>query len=78
MINLHMYSLFVRISLLSIYCEFGRLTSSTVIHSYYKLNWIELHWGGANEQAEAIQRGKKGARNWLDEAEELVETVVCA
>lgn len=48
--------------------------SILVIHPYYKLNWIELHWGGAEAQAEAVLRGESNARNWVDEAEKLVES----
>ncbi|KAF9016920.1 hypothetical protein BDP27DRAFT_1251621, partial [Rhodocollybia butyracea] len=51
---------------------------SLFIHPYYKLNWIELHWGGADAQAEAIAGGDGYAQNWMDEAEKLVEATVCA
>lgn len=54
------------------------ITFILVIHPYYKLNWIELHWGGAATQAEAIKNGDKHARNWVDEAEKLVEATVCS
>lgn len=48
----------------------------TVIHPYYKLKWIEHHWGGAEAQAEEILAGNFGAKNWIDEAEKLVEKTV--
>lgn len=54
-----------------------RLTSYPVIHPYYKLHWIELHWGGAETQAAEIAMGNLNAKNWVDEAEKIVEAKVC-
>ncbi|KAF9060114.1 hypothetical protein BDP27DRAFT_1237396, partial [Rhodocollybia butyracea] len=51
---------------------------SLFIHPYYKLHWIELHWGGAEAQAAEIAAGNKNAKNWIDEAEKLVEATVRA
>jgi hypothetical protein len=48
----------------------------TVIHPYYKLHWIELHWGGAEAQEAEIAAGNYDAKNWVDEAERIVEAKV--
>lgn len=47
-----------------------------VIHPYFKLDWIDEHWGGAKEQQEEILKGNVHAKNWLKEAERIVETAV--
>jgi hypothetical protein len=44
-----------------------------VLHPYYKLAYIKLAWGGAEEQA----AGNLDAKNWQDEAQKVVETEVC-
>ena len=47
-----------------------------LLHPYYKLNYIEMAWGGAAEQAEEIRAGNKHAKNWQDEAQKIVEAAV--
>ncbi|KAH9072763.1 hypothetical protein EDB83DRAFT_2219895, partial [Lactarius deliciosus] len=46
------------------------------LHPYYKLEYIKMAWGGAEEQAEKIQAGNKEAKNWQDEAQKILETTV--
>jgi hypothetical protein len=53
------------------------LTSSfTVLHPYYKLAYIKLSWGGAEEKAAEIAAGNLDAKDWHDEANKLVENTV--
>ncbi|KAF8495240.1 hypothetical protein F5888DRAFT_1616033, partial [Russula emetica] len=46
------------------------------LHPYYKLEYIKMAWGGAEEQAEEIQAGNMNAKNWQDEAQKTLETTV--
>jgi hypothetical protein len=49
-----------------------------VLHPYYKLTYIKLAWGGPDEQAAEIAAGNCEARDWQDEAKQIVEkTVSC-
>jgi len=51
----------------------------TALHPYYKLEYIKMAWGGADEQAEEIEAGNMNAKNWQDEAQKILETTVsCA
>ena len=36
-----------------------------------------MAWGGETEQAEEIQQGNLEAKNWQDEALQILEKVVC-
>jgi hypothetical protein len=45
----------------------------TVLHPYYKLEYIKLAWGGAAEQAEERASGNANVKNWQDEAQKVVE-----
>lgn len=47
-----------------------------VLHPYYKLNYIKLAWGGAEEQMADIAAGNHDAKNWQAEAEKIVENMV--
>jgi len=47
-----------------------------LLHPYYKLDYIEMAWGGTAEQAEEIRAGNKHAKNWQDEAQKIVEAAV--
>jgi hypothetical protein len=47
-----------------------------VLHPYYKLNYIKLSWGGADEQAMERLGGNPFAKNWQDEALKVVEKMV--
>ena len=49
----------------------------TVLHPYYKLAYIKLLWGGAEEQAAEFDAGNFAAKNWQDEAKKIVENTVC-
>jgi hypothetical protein len=48
----------------------------SVLHPYYKLNYIRLAWGGEAEQQAEIKAGHDNAKNWQKEAEAIVESVV--
>jgi hypothetical protein len=47
-----------------------------VLHPYYKLDYIKLSWGGAEEQAIERLEGNLDAKNWQDEALKVVEKTV--
>ncbi|GLB39419.1 hypothetical protein LshimejAT787_0605810 [Lyophyllum shimeji] len=46
------------------------------LHPYYKLAYIEHAWGGENEQQDAIAKGDLDAKNWQDEAQQIVENTM--
>jgi len=48
----------------------------SVLHPYYKLDHIEMAWGGAKEQAEEIQAGNFHAKDWQEEARLIIEKAV--
>jgi hypothetical protein len=47
-----------------------------VLHPYYKLDYIKLSWGGAEEQELECWEGNMFAKNWQDEALKIVEKMV--
>ncbi|KAF8814037.1 hypothetical protein BYT27DRAFT_7026335, partial [Phlegmacium glaucopus] len=47
-----------------------------VLHPYYKLAYIKLSWGGAEEKEAEIAAGNLDAKDWHDEANKLVEKTV--
>jgi hypothetical protein len=47
-----------------------------VLHPYFKLAYIKMAWGGAEEQAEERRKGDKDAKNWQDEAQQILEKTV--
>lgn len=47
-----------------------------VLHPYYKLDYIKLTWGGAEEQAKEHAAGNYDAKNWQDEARKVIEKTV--
>jgi hypothetical protein len=47
-----------------------------VLHPYYKLEYIKLAWGGAEEQDKERAAGNQQAKNWQDEAKKVLETEV--
>ncbi|KAF8074785.1 hypothetical protein FPV67DRAFT_1390698, partial [Lyophyllum atratum] len=47
-----------------------------VLHPYYKLDYIELAWGGEAEQRKEQAEGNTHAKNWQDEARQVVEDAV--
>lgn len=48
----------------------------TALHPYYKLDYIKLKWGGAEEQEEERRNGNLNAKNWQDEAQKILESTV--
>ena len=52
------------------------LTSGQVLHPYYKLNYIKMSWGGAEEQTKEREEGNPDMMNWQDEALKVVEKMV--
>jgi hypothetical protein len=44
-----------------------------VLHPYYKLTYIEMAWGGAEEQEAEREAGNPDAKNWQDEALKIIE-----
>lgn len=40
--------------------------ASTVLHPYYKLDYIKLAWGSEKEQADEREAGNWDAKNWQD------------
>jgi len=50
--------------------------SVTVLHPYYKLDYIKLMWGGADEQAKEHAAGNLDAKNWQDEALVIIKMTV--
>ena len=49
----------------------------TVLHPYYKLDYIRLAWGSEREQEEEQAAGNHEAKNWQDEALKVLERMVC-
>jgi hypothetical protein len=47
-----------------------------VLHPYFKLQYIKVAWGGAEEQAKEKEAGNLLAKNWQKEALTIVETAV--
>ena len=48
----------------------------TVLHPYYKLDYIKLTWGSAEEQADEQIMGNLNAKNWQDDALKIFEQTV--
>ncbi|KAH9028420.1 hypothetical protein EDB83DRAFT_2230091, partial [Lactarius deliciosus] len=58
------------------YCRFDEKPTyilALVLHPYFKLQYIKLTWGGAEEQAAEQEAGNKHAKNWQEEALNIVE-----
>jgi hypothetical protein len=65
--NLAMYSPLV--SGLKLHAQdLTNIVYSLALHPYYKLNYIEMAWGGMKEQAEEHMAGNLDAKDWQDEA----------
>jgi len=47
-----------------------------VLHPYYKLGYIKLAWGGPEEQAAEVAAGNINAKDWQDEARQIIENTV--
>ncbi len=52
-------------------------TRSLVTHSYFKLDYINQHWGGRDEYLEELANGNPKARDWQAYARGIVEDAVC-
>lgn len=52
------------------------LINYKALHPYFKLQYIQRAWGGAEEQAEERAAGNKDAKNWYDEALKVLEDTV--
>jgi hypothetical protein len=48
----------------------------SVLHPYFKLDYIKLAWGGPEEQAAERAAGNLNAKNWHAEAMEVIEAAV--
>ncbi len=59
-------------SLLSFDC----IDTLSVLHPYYKLAYIKLAWGGPDELAAELAGGNPYAKDWQDEAKQIVERTV--
>jgi len=55
---------------------YHKLTSLSVLHPYYKLDYIEMAWGGTAEQARELSAGNVHAKDWQDEARKVIEKTV--
>jgi hypothetical protein len=55
----------------------GHNLHMTVLHPYFKLNYIKLAWGGPEDQKAEREAGDPFAKNWQDEARRILEDVVC-
>ena len=49
---------------------------TTVFHPYFELNYIKLSWGGPEEQKVKREAGDPFAKNWQNEARNILEDVV--
>ena len=47
-----------------------------MLHPYYKLTYIEMEWGGAEEQRKVQEKGDLNAKDWCDEARQIIEKVM--
>ena len=47
-----------------------------VLHPYFKLAYIKMAWGGAEEQEKEHRKGNTEAKNWKDEAQQILEKMV--
>jgi hypothetical protein len=45
-------------------------------HPYFKLDYFEHEWGGADEQEEEIRNGNPNAKNWQEEARKVLVKAV--
>ncbi len=52
------------------------LTPQPVTHLYFKLDYIQQHWGGQEEYLAELAEGNPEARNWQAYAREVVEQTV--
>jgi hypothetical protein len=50
--------------------------SATVLHPYFKLEYIKHKWGGPAEKAAEEAAGNPNAKDWQDEALKVLERTV--
>ena len=58
------------------YLPHSLLTVVPVLHPYFKLEYIKKHWGREEEQKKEIVNENKNARNWKNEALQVIECIV--
>ncbi|KAF8068687.1 hypothetical protein FPV67DRAFT_1394377, partial [Lyophyllum atratum] len=49
---------------------------SLFLHPFFKLHYIKMAWGGAEEQRAEIRKGNLDAKDWVDEARQIVEATM--
>jgi hypothetical protein len=53
------------------------VAATTLLHPYYKLNYIKHVWGGEDEQLVEIKAGNIHTKNWQAEAQRILEDMAC-
>jgi hypothetical protein len=61
------------VSFIWLFCDIIMLTNYLVLHSYYKLAYIKMAWGGAEEEKMEHKAGNLTAENWYDKALQVVQ-----
>lgn len=56
----------------------NNLLNPIVLHPYFKLAYIEIAWGGPAEQEAECKARNLSAKDWQDEAQKILEGMVCA
>ncbi|KAH9036504.1 hypothetical protein EDB85DRAFT_1852371, partial [Lactarius pseudohatsudake] len=67
------------VKLMKYYCRFDEKPAyilALVLHPYFKLHYIKLAWGGVEEQVKEQAKGNQYAKNWQEEALNIVERAV--
>ena len=54
----------------------NQIICTTVLHPYFKLEYIKLAWGGEAERAAEWAKGILDAKNWQDEALQVFKQAV--
>jgi hypothetical protein len=60
------------VSFIRVLCDVIMLTNCLVLHPYYKLAYIKMAWGGAEEEKMEHEAGNLNAKDWHDEALQVV------
>jgi hypothetical protein len=60
------------VSFIWTFCDI-MLTNYLVLHPYYKLAYVEMAWGGAEEEKTEREAGNLDAKDWHDEALQMVQ-----
>ncbi len=61
------------VSFVLVLCDVIMLTNCLVLHLYYKLAYIKMAWGGAKEEKRECKAGNLDAKDWHDEALQIVQ-----